>query len=266
MLSYIGVSKGYGGQLALDGVDLDCVEGATTVLIGPSGCGKSTLLRLAAGLIRADAGEVRFEGAPLGAGNLRAARLRMGYMIQEGGLFPHLSVGANVELMARELGWPVPRRRQRLSELAELVQLPAALLGRFPLELSGGQRQRAALMRALMLDPDLILLDEPLGALDPMIRVELQRELAAIFQRLHKTVLMVTHDLAEAVFFGDQLVLLRAGRIVQQGSAQALLQSPAEPFVAEFVNAQREPQRVLMEVGRGMGALSSKATHEEEAQ
>jgi len=223
MLSYIGVSKGYGGQLALDGIDLDCAEAATTVLIGPSGCGKSTLLRLAAGLIRADAGEVWFEGAPLGADNLRAARLRMG-------------------------------RRERLSELAELVQLPAALLNRFPLELSGGQRQRAALMRALMLDPDLILLDEPLGALDPMIRVELQRELAAIFQRLHKTVLMVTHDLAEAVFFGDQLVLLRAGRIVQQGTAEALLQSPAEPFVAEFVNAQREPQRVLMEVSQGLNA------------
>ncbi len=254
MLSYLGVSKSYGGQLALDGVDLDCAEGATTVLIGPSGCGKSTLLRLAAGLIRAEAGEVWFEGAPLGVENLRGARLRMGYMIQEGGLFPHLSVRANVELMARELGWPTSKRRERLAELAELVQLPATLLDRFPLELSGGQRQRAALMRALMLDPDLILLDEPLGALDPMIRVELQRELAAIFQRLHKTVLMVTHDLAEAVFFGDQLVLLRAGRIVQRGSAQALLQSPAEPFVAEFVNAQREPQRVLTEVSQGLSA------------
>jgi len=252
MLSYSGVSKRYGGQLALDGVDLDCPEGATTVLIGPSGCGKSTLLRLAAGLIRADAGQVWFEGAPLGADNLRGSRLRMGYMIQEGGLFPHLSVRANVELMARELGWPALKRRERLTELAELVQLPLVLLDRFPLELSGGQRQRAALMRALMLDPDLILLDEPLGALDPMIRVELQRELAAIFQRLHKTVLMVTHDLAEAVFFGDRLVLLRAGRIVQQGSAQALLQSPTEPFVAEFVNAQREPQRVLNEVSQGV--------------
>jgi osmoprotectant transport system ATP-binding protein len=109
-------------------------------------------------------------------------------------------------------------------------------------------------MRALMLDPDLILLDEPLGALDPMIRVELQRELAAIFQRLHKTVLMVTHDLAEAVFFGDRLVLLRSGRIVQQGSAQDLLHAPAEPFVAEFVNAQREPQRVLTEVSHGQSA------------
>jgi len=251
MLEYRGVRKRYGRQLALDGVDLDCPSGRTTVLIGPSGCGKSTLLRLAAGLIGADAGEVRIEGAPLSEQTLRSARLRMGYMIQEGGLFPHLSVFGNVELMARELAWSAARRRERFTELAELVRLPASLWERYPLELSGGQRQRAALMRALMLDPDLILLDEPLGALDPMIRVELQRELATIFAHLHKTVLMVTHDLAEAVFFGDRLVLMRAGRILQQGSAQALLQSPAEPFVADFVNAQRTPQRVLAEVAQG---------------
>jgi osmoprotectant transport system ATP-binding protein len=251
MLEYRGVVKHYGCQPALEGVDLDCARGATTVLIGPSGCGKSTLLRLAAGLIRADCGEVWFEGAPLAASNLRAARLRMGYMIQEGGLFPHLSVRGNVELMARELGWSSQRRHQRFGELAELARLPAPLWERYPLELSGGQRQRAALMRALMLDPDLILLDEPLGALDPMIRVELQRELAGIFARLHKTVLMVTHDLAEAVFFGDRLVLMRAGRIVQQGDARALLQAPAEAFVTDFVQAQREPQRVLTAVAPG---------------
>lgn len=258
MLEFVDVRKRYGGQTALDGVTLDCAKGLTTVLIGPSGCGKSTLLRLASGLIRADAGEVRMEGARLGAGDLRAARLRMGYMIQEGGLFPHLSVRGNVELMARELGWSPQRRQARFGELAELVRLPASLWDRYPLELSGGQRQRAALMRALMLDPDLILLDEPLGALDPMIRVELQRELAAIFARLHKTVLMVTHDLAEAVFFGDQLVLMRAGRIVQQGSAHALLQSPSDAFVADFVNAQREPQRLLAEVALGTGAVSAR--------
>ncbi len=253
MLDFINTSKRYAGLVALDAVHLHCPEAATTVLIGPSGCGKSTLLRLAAGLIRADAGAVCFEGAPLEAKNLRAARLRMGYMIQEGGLFPHLSVRGNVELMARELGWSAPRRTERLAELAELVRLPVPMLERFPLELSGGQRQRAALMRALMLDPDLILLDEPLGALDPMIRLDLQRELAAIFQRLRKTVLMVTHDLAEAVFFGDQLVLLCAGRIVQQGTANVLLQAPADPFVRAFVNAQREPQRVLS-VAAGPGA------------
>jgi osmoprotectant transport system ATP-binding protein len=249
MLRFEGTFKDYGGIPALAGVDLDVPEAQTTVLIGPSGCGKSTLLRLAAGLIRPDRGQVWFEGARLDTGNLRPARLRMGYMIQDGGLFPHLTVRDNVTLMARQLDWPRERREQRLAELADLVQLPTALLARYPIELSGGQRQRVALMRALMLDPDLLLLDEPLGALDPMIRFELQRELKGIFAGLGKTVLMVTHDLAEAVFFGHRIVLLRSGRIVQQAEPRVLLDSPAEPFVAQFVAAQREPQRVLLGAG-----------------
>jgi osmoprotectant transport system ATP-binding protein len=246
MLRFHGVHKDYGGVPALSGIDLEVPAGRTTVLIGPSGCGKSTLLRLAAGLIQPDRGQVKFEGAPLEPRRLRAARLRMGYMIQDGGLFPHLSVRDNVTLMARELDWPRERREQRLQALADLVRLPGALLGRYPIELSGGQRQRVALMRALMLDPALLLLDEPLGALDPMIRFELQRELKTIFSELGKTVLLVTHDLAEAVFFGDRLVLLRAGHLVQQGAPAALLEQPAEPFVARLDAAQREPQRILM--------------------
>lgn len=249
MLRYRAIYKGYDGIKALDGVDLDCPRAATTVLIGPSGCGKSTLLRLAAGLIKPDAGEVRFEGEVLGPANLPAARRRMGYVIQEGGLFPHLTVRENVTLMARELGWPRPRREARLLELAALTRLPVALYDRYPLEVSGGQRQRAALMRALMLDPDLLLLDEPLGALDPMIRVELQQELSTIFAQLGKTVLLVTHDLAEAVYFGHRLVLLHEGRVVQQGAAADLLERPATPFVRAFVNAQREPQRRLSQHG-----------------
>lgn len=246
MLRFEGVWKTYDGAPALAGVDLEVQEAGTTVLIGPSGCGKSTLLRLAAGLIRPDRGRVWFEGARLQAGNLRQARLRMGYVIQDGGLFPHLTVLENVTLMARELGWSRDRCDRRLTELSELVQLPGGLHARYPIELSGGQRQRVALMRALMLDPDLLLLDEPLGALDPMIRFDLQRELKAIFSRLRKTVLLVTHDLAEAVFFGHRLVLLRAGQVVQQGQPETLLERPSEAFVARFVEAQREPQRVLL--------------------
>lgn len=258
MLRYEAVSKTYGGLPALADVDLEVPSAETTVLIGPSGCGKSTLLRLAAGLIRPDRGRVWFEGAVLDPHQLRPARLRMGYMIQDGGLFPHLTVRDNVTLMARELNWPRERREPRLIELAELVHLPETMLARYPIELSGGQRQRVALMRALMLDPDLLLLDEPLGALDPMIRFELQRELKAIFARLGKTVLLVTHDLAEAVFFGHRLVLLRAGHIVQQAAPRRLLDQPAEPFVAEFVEAQRGPQRVLL-----AGAASDQAVHTE---
>lgn len=179
--------------------------------------------------------------------NCMVLRRRMGYVIQEGGLFPHWTVRDNVTVMARFLKWPPERRARRFRELAELVHLDAGLFERYPVELSGGQRQRVSLMRALMLDPDLLLLDEPLGALDPMIRYELQKDLKAIFARLHKTVLLVTHDLAEAAWFGDLLVLLRRGRIAQQGSIREMVQAPADPFVKRFIHAQSGPLEKLKE-------------------
>ena len=142
--------------------------------------------------------------------------------------------------MARYLGWDRRRIDERLAKLAELTQFPTEGLDRFPAQLSGGQRQRASLMRALMLDPRVILLDEPMGALDPMVRAELQADLRSIFRSLEKTVVMVTHDLAEAGWFGDEILLMRAGRIVQRGTIQTLLDEPAEPFVTQFVSAQRQ--------------------------
>jgi osmoprotectant transport system ATP-binding protein len=247
MLELVGISKNYNGAPALAPTDLSVAEAHTTVLIGPSGCGKSTLLRLIAGLIRPDGGHITVDGVPLAPENLMALRHRMGYVIQEGGLFPHLTARRNVALMAQYLGWDAVRIEERLQELAELVRLAPSLLERYPAELSGGQRQRASLMRALMLDPPLLLLDEPLGALDPMIRYELQQELRAIFEKLAKTVVMVTHDIAEAAFFGHTLVLMREGRIVQQGGIQELARSPAEPFVADFITAQRGPMQQLNE-------------------
>jgi osmoprotectant transport system ATP-binding protein len=247
MLELVGISKNYNGAPALAPTDLSVAEAHTTVLIGPSGCGKSTLLRLIAGLIRPDGGHITVDGVPLAPENLMALRHRMGYVIQEGGLFPHLTARRNVALMAQHLGWDAARIEERLQELAELVRLAPSLLERYPAELSGGQRQRASLMRALMLDPPLLLLDEPLGALDPMIRYELQQELRAIFEKLAKTVVMVTHDIAEAAFFGHTLVLMREGRIVQQGGIQELARSPAEPFVADFITAQRGPMQQLNE-------------------
>ncbi len=237
MIDLQRVSKSYNGTAALQPTDLSLVPGKTTVLIGPSGCGKSTLLRLMIGLIRPDAGTVRFDGEVLGAENVRAARRRMGFVIQEGGLFPHLTARDNVTIMARHLGWDDERSRARVSELAELVQLPEDRLDPYPVQLSGGQRQRVSLMRALMLDPAVLLLDEPLGALDPMIRSDLQADLRAIFRTLKKTVVMVTHDMGEAGYFGDTIVLLRAGRIMQQGTLHDLVHAPAEPFVEAFINA-----------------------------
>ncbi len=240
MLTLDGVTKRYDGTVAVDGVTLRAAPGATTVLIGPSGCGKSTLLRLMIGLVRPDAGTVRFDDAPLGAGSaLRATRHRMGYVIQEGGLFPHLTARANAALLARHLGWDDARLAARLDELAGLVQLPTDRLDQYPSELSGGQRQRVSLMRALMLDPDVLLLDEPLGALDPMIRADLQRDLRGIFRRLGKTVVLVTHDMAEAAYFADGIVLLRDGAVVQTGTPADLVERPAEPFVEAFIQAQR---------------------------
>jgi osmoprotectant transport system ATP-binding protein len=197
------------------------------------------LLRLVIGLLPATNGEVTFEGQPVTSANLLEIRRRMGYVIQDGGLFPHLTAKENVLLMARHLNNAPAKSDNRLHELCDLTRFPMDGLGRYPVELSGGQRQRLSLMRALMLEPDVLLLDEPLGALDPMVRASLQTELKGIFQRLGQTVLMVTHDMAEAGFLGDTIVLMNEGRIRQQGTLADLRERPAEPFVTEFLNAQR---------------------------
>ena len=237
-----GVVKRYGDRVALGPVSLELPAGQTTALIGPSGCGKSTLLRLLIGLIAPDAGTVTFDGDRVTLASARAVRRRVGFVLQDGGLFPHLTCRGNVALMARHLRWPAARIDARIAELAGLVQLPLELLGRRPQHLSGGQRQRVSLMRGLMLDPAALLLDEPLGALDPLVRDELQRELRDIIRRLGKTVVLVTHDLAEAAYFADQIVLLKGGTIVQQGIPADLWHRPADDFVTRFVKAQRGPQ------------------------
>jgi osmoprotectant transport system ATP-binding protein len=241
MLEVREVVKQFAGRTALGPIDLVAPAGKNTVLIGPSGCGKSTLLRLLNGLLAPDAGSVRFDGSEVSPRSALAVRRRMGYVIQDGGLFPHLTAGGNAALLAGYLGWGRERIAQRTAELAALVRLPGDLLERYPAQLSGGQRQRVSLMRALMLDPPVLLLDEPLGALDPIVRSELQEDLRQVFRSLGKTVVLVTHDIGEAWFFGDILVLLRAGTIVQQGTLEDLMERPADPFVTRFLNAQRSP-------------------------
>ena len=239
MLSLSHVSRSFDGKGVLHAFDLNVEPGKTTVLIGPSGCGKSTVLRLMTGLLTPDTGQITFRGQPLLPSNILQARRSMGYVIQEGGLFAHLTAGRNVTLMARYLGQSPREVELRLNEMAELVRLPRELLDRYPNELSGGQRQRVSLMRALMLNPHVLLLDEPLGALDPMVRFDLQTDLKRIFQSLAKTVVLVTHDIAEADYFGDLIVLMRDGRIVQQGTMTDLTDHPADDFVVRFLNAQR---------------------------
>lgn len=239
MIALEAVNKSFADQPVIRGMDLAVGRGESVALVGPSGCGKSTVLRLILGLVRPDSGIIRFDRQALTGADLASVRQRTGYVIQDGGLFPHLTARGNATLMARETRWQPEVIARRLAELAELTRFPLDGLDRYPTELSGGQRQRVALMRALMLDPDVLLLDEPLGALDPLIRFDLQRDLRAIIRRLGKTVVLVTHDLAEAAYLGDRLVLLREGAIVQQGRLADLQAAPASAFVSRFVAAQR---------------------------
>jgi osmoprotectant transport system ATP-binding protein len=245
MIRLANISKSYGGMDALRSFSLTVQEGKTTVLLGPSGCGKSTLIRIIAGLVRPDSGSVDVEGERLSPQNVLSLRRRMGYVIQEGGLFPHLTARDNAGLMAAYLGWEKPALDAAIERLAGLTKLPNDALDRFPSQLSGGQNQRVSLMRALMLDPDILLLDEPLGALDPLIRYDLQRDLKGLFRTLRKTVLLVTHDIGEAAYLGDLIVLMNQGSIVQQGTIEDLVRRPAAPFVSRFIKAQRVPLEIL---------------------
>ena len=235
-ITLVGVVKRHAGRVALGPVDLELAAGCTTALIGPSGCGKSTLLRLLVGLITPDDGTVAIGDTPVRADTIAMLRKRIGYVIQDGGLFPHLTARQNVALPARDR--PADAIAARIAELVELTRFPKDALDRPPGSLSGGQRQRVAMMRALILDPDVVLLDEPMAELDPMIRAELQTDLKAAFAALKKTVVLVTHDIGEAGYLAERIALLRAGRVVQAGPLEELFRAPADPFVTEFVRAQ----------------------------
>jgi osmoprotectant transport system ATP-binding protein len=239
MIELRSVSKTFGTTVALHETNLDVPTGKTTALIGPSGCGKSTILRLIIGLLEPTTGTIKIEGQRVSATEVLALRRRIGYVIQEGGLFAHLTATQNVLLMAKHLKRPLGEMHTRLGELCELTHFPENALTRYPVELSGGQRQRVSLMRALMLQPSVLLLDEPLGALDPMVRARLQEELKEIFQRLQQTILLVTHDMAEAGFLANRIVLLNEGQVVQSGTLDDLRTRPASEFVRDFLHAQR---------------------------
>lgn len=230
--------KRYGGAVALGPIDLRIAPGETIALLGTSGAGKSTLLRMLNGLVLPDQGEVRFRGARIAARDAAAVRREIGYVVQGGGLFPHLDAGSNVALVARFLRKPESEIARRLDELCELVRLPREALARFPSQMSGGQAQRVGLMRALMLDCEVLLFDEPLGALDPVTRYDLQQDLRGIFTRLRKTVVIVTHDLREAVALTDRAILMRNGAVVQDATVSELIRAPKDEWAARFVKAQ----------------------------
>lgn len=227
------------GAFGLGPITLELAPRDTLSLVGPSGSGKSTILRMVVGLTVPDEGQVLVAGERMTARSARRLRRRIGYVIQDGGLFPHLCARDNAAIMARHLGWPRARIAQRVDELARVLRLGRRVLDGYPLRLSGGERQRVALMRALFLDPDVLLLDEPFGALDVLVRSQLQQELRAIVRELHKTALLVTHDLGEAAQLGDRIAIVREGRLVAEGTMKALLDEGADPFVRQFVGAHR---------------------------
>lgn len=239
MIVFDSVSKYFGELQVLENLTFQVPSGSVFALLGLSGSGKTTALKMVCGLIAPDRGEVRVAQLPVLDSTLKEVRSRIGYVIQDGGLFPHMTAVDNIQLVGREAGWETTRIKTRLKELADLVKLPLDQLRKYPSSLSGGQRQRVGIMRALFRDPSILLLDEPLGALDPITRSELQTELKELCIRLGKTVLLVTHDLFEAGYLADQILLLNRGQILQQGSLQELIKNPANDFVRRFVDSQR---------------------------
>jgi osmoprotectant transport system ATP-binding protein len=233
------VAKRFDGGRGVGPVTLDVAEHTTLALVGASGSGKSTLLRMVVGLVVPDSGHVVVAGKPMNAETAEELRLRIGYVIQESGLFPHLSARANAEIMARHLRWDAERIAARTRELVELVRLPATLLERFPSQLSGGERQRVAIMRALFLDPDVLLLDEPLGALDALVRSQLQEDLRRMFRAVKKTVLMVTHDVAEAAFVADEIAVVSDGAIVERGPSAEIAVRPKSDVMTKLLAGHR---------------------------
>ncbi len=233
--------KSFGGRPALDGLTLSVGEAETVALVGPSGCGKTTALKLVNRLLEPESGEVLVFGRSVRREDPVALRRKIGYVIQEGGLFPHWDVENNIEIVPRLLGWERSRRRARCEEVLAMVNLPfAEFATRAPRELSGGQRQRVGVARALAADPPLVLMDEPFGALDPIARRALQREFLGWKRRIGKAVLLVTHDLAEAFLLADRVAVMNAGRIRQIGTRAEILERPAEEFVKEFTAGNLE--------------------------
>jgi osmoprotectant transport system ATP-binding protein len=240
MIRFDNVAKSFGSAVSLQPTNLEILGHRTTVMIGPSGSGKSTVLKLISGLLEPTSGQIKINGKVLDRATLPELRRRMGYVIQSGDLFPHLTARQNISLVAREVKLPEREIDSRIDDLCKMVRLPCDRLDRFPVELSGGEQRRVSLIRALMLNPDLLLLDEPMGALDPMVRAGLIPDLKAMFARLNTTVIIVTHSLMEAARLGEWIVLLNKGRIVQQAPFTAFSLHPAEPFVSEFFRAQME--------------------------
>lgn len=241
------ISKRYNGIKAVDKISFEVKEGETLVLLGTSGCGKTTTLRILNRLIEPDEGNVLIHGKNILSQSITELRRNMGYVLQHHGLFPHYTVSENIGIVPRLLHWEKERTRQRISVLMDKLQLPASLASAYPAELSGGQAQRVGLARALAANPNILLMDEPFGALDPITRVEIRKELKQLDELKKKTIVLVTHDVQEAFELGDIICLMKNGSIEQIGEPADLLRKPATKFVSQFLE-QEQLQLVLKSV------------------
>jgi len=239
MIEIEKLTKEFGGIAAVDGINLRVQRGETLVLLGTSGCGKTTTLRMINRLLTPTSGSIRVDGRDTSLEDPVQLRRKIGYMIQGVGLFPHRTIEENILTVPHLLSWSDGRCRKRLADLVEITGLPEDLLPRYPGELSGGQRQRAGLARALAADPPIVLMDEPFGALDPITRQQVRGEFRKIESLVSKTIVLVTHDVVEAMEIGDRICLMANGRIEQIGSAAELLFKPGTAFVRDFFNVGR---------------------------
>jgi len=249
MIRLEDVSKIFPGasRPAVDRLDLEIPSGATCVLIGPSGCGKTTTMRIVNRLIEPTSGRIVVEGEDVTRSDPIQLRRRIGYVIQQVGLFPHMTIAENVATVPQLLGWPREKIARRVDEMLSLVGLePAQYLSRYPRHLSGGQRQRVGVARALAADPPVMLMDEPFGAVDPIVRARLQSEFLGILRGLRKTVIFVTHDIDEAIRMGDLIAIMKDGALVQCDPPERLLAAPKDAFIAEFVGADRALKRLAL--------------------
>jgi osmoprotectant transport system ATP-binding protein len=248
-LRFDRVTKRYEGReaAALSELSLDIPAGTFCVLVGPSGGGKTTALKMVNRLIPFDSGDITIDGRSVRDLPVVELRRGIGYVIQQVGLFPHMTIGENIATVPRLLGWPKGRIAGRTTELLELVGLEPGDARRYPAQLSGGQRQRVGLARALAADPPLLLMDEPFGALDPITRTRLQDELRRLHHEVRKTVIFVTHDVDEAIKMGDRIAILREGGVLAQyDTPDAILAHPADPFVAQFIGEDRALRRLAL--------------------
>lgn len=237
MIEVSNLTKTFNGKVTVDNISFSVSKGETFVMLGTSGCGKTTTLKMINRLVEPSSGRITINGKDIRDENPEILRRHIGYVIQSIGLFPHYTVEQNIEIVPRLLKWEKEKIKKRIAELLELLGLPPSeFLKRYPHDLSGGQKQRIGLARALASDPPLVLLDEPFGALDPITRKQIQKEFKSLESILNKTMILVTHDIQEAVLLGDRVCLMRGGKIEQIGKPDELISSPANSFVKEFFN------------------------------